>query len=316
MLQQTQVQTVLGFFSRFMERFPTIEDLANAEEDTVLSLWSGLGYYSRARNLHKTAKIICERFAGQFPKNLDALIDLPGIGASTAAAILAQAYNLPHAILDANVKRVLSRYFMIAGWPNQTQVTKKLWQMADLCMPEQDCAEYTQAIMDLGSLCCTASKPDCPHCPVKNYCQAFIAEEQTNYPNKKPKKPVPLYQQQFLVLSNSEGLIYLEKRPPTGVWGGLWCLPSIDVGICALEYIKKTYHVQGEEVIPLLDFKHRFSHFHLEIKAVGIKIQALANKVGESCGNWFHGDQFSSLGLARPTSRILNSRTHFSENKL
>lgn len=310
MLQQTQVQTVIAYFNRFIFRFPTVTCLALATEDEVLSLWSGLGYYSRARNLHSAAKIITQLHQGLFPQELQALIALPGIGPSTAAAILSQAFNLPTAILDGNVKRVLARFFLIKGWPEQAQVKKRFWDYANSCMPQQRCADYTQAIMDLGALCCTSKKPDCLNCPLQNHCQAFKSGEQLQYPTKKIKKPVPIQYQQFLVLCNDQDLIYLEKRPPTGLWGGLWCLPSLDMDDCPLGYIQLKHALKGETPIPLIEFKHRFSHFHLEIKAVSIKTQAIRNQIGESNGKWFAKEELTTIGLAKPTSLILDLKPY------
>jgi len=307
MLQQTQVQTVIPYFERFMQRFPNIQDLAQANDDEVLSLWSGLGYYSRARNLHKTAKIIATEYQGIFPNELELVHELPGIGASTAAAILSQAFNQPTAILDGNVKRVLTRFFMIQGHPEQAQVKKKLWELANACMPQEQCADYTQAIMDLGATCCTTKNFDCHTCPLHNHCLAFLHKEQHLYPTKKIKKPVPVHQQQLLVLCNSEGQIYLEKRPPTGLWGGLWCLPNLDEGSCPLDFIRTEYDLVGDEPQQLIAFKHRFSHFLLEINALRIiKTRALGNKSGEIKGQWFTKENLNSLGLAKPTSKILS----------
>lgn len=305
MLQQTQVQTVIPYFNRFMDHFPSIEDLAQADEDRVLSLWSGLGYYSRARNLHKTAQIIINDYAGLIPKDLELLITFPGIGPSTAAAILSQAYNLPTAILDGNVKRVLTRFFRIEGWPEQAPIKKMLWELADECMSKQRCAEYTQAIMDLGATCCTLKKPNCLQCPVQINCQAFKNNEQHLLPTKKVKKTVPTYQQQFLVLYNQEKMIYLEKNPPVGVWGGLWCLPSIDRDLCPLTYIKQHYDIQGENPTHFTSLKHRFSHFHLEIDAILIKATDLKSKVAEHNGQWFTEDKLNHVGIAKPINHIL-----------
>ncbi|MCL5271790.1 MAG: A/G-specific adenine glycosylase [Gammaproteobacteria bacterium] len=310
MLQQTQVQTVIPYFNRFMERFPTVDKLAHANEDEVLSLWSGLGYYSRARNLHATAKIINESYLGLFPEQLQDLVNLPGIGPSTAAAIVSQAFNKPAAILDGNVKRVLARYFLIKGWPEQAQVKRTMWDFAQVCMPVQRCADYTQAIMDLGATCCTNKNPDCLNCPVRANCQAFIHEEQSQYPTKKIKKPTPVQQQQFLVLLDAHNRIYLEKRPPSGLWGGLWCLPSLEVDDCPLGYIQQRYALRGETPDHLISFKHRFSHFHLEINALSIKTHPMTNLLSESTGTWFPKEKLHSLGLAKPTSLILSQLDH------
>ncbi|CAM2974027.1 A/G-specific adenine glycosylase [Legionella worsleiensis] len=305
MLQQTQVQTVIPYFNRFVDRFPTVNELAQAAEDEVLSLWSGLGYYSRARNLHSAAKLIKERYQGIIPEDLQTLLTLPGIGPSTAAAILSQAFNQPTPILDGNVKRVLTRYFLIKGWTEQAQVKKTLWEHADLCMSGERCADYTQAIMDLGATCCTSRKPDCIRCPLNATCLAYKNDEQSQYPTKKIKKPVPVQHQQFLVLHNKHHLIYLEKRPPTGLWGGLWCLPSLNVNECPITYIERHYALKGINAKPLMSFKHRFSHFHLEINAMSIQTQPNNQHLAETSGSWFSKEHLASLGLAKPTSLIL-----------
>lgn len=306
MLQQTQVQTVIPYFNRFIEHFPDVFMLAKAAEDEVLSLWSGLGYYSRARNLHSTAKIISKQYHGFFPEDQHVLAQLPGIGPSTAAAILSQAFNKPTAILDGNVKRVLSRFFLIQGWPEQAQVKKKLWELASSCMPNQRCADYTQAIMDLGATCCTNKNPDCLRCPLKSHCLAFQNKEQHLYPTKKIKKQRPTLLQQLLVLHNEQNQVYLEKRPPTGLWGGLWCLPSIESQTCPIQHIRLCYMLQGENPKLITRFKHSFSHFHLEITALSIRVQPMSHSISESDGQWFTKEKLSSLGLAKPTTLILS----------
>ena len=306
MLQQTQVKTVIPYFNRFLSRFPDICTLALASEDDVLAHWSGLGYYSRARNLHKTAAIIDADFHGEFPSDLPQLIQLPGIGPSTAAAIASLAYGLPTAILDGNVKRVLSRYFLIGGLPQQAAVHKKLWQLANECMPRQRCADYTQAIMDLGATCCTRNKPSCEHCPLQTTCLAKKLDDVSNYPNRKPKKILATKQQQFLLLHKNDHTIYLEKRPPTGLWGGLWCLPSIDMATCPTTYIATTYQMQTDNLQELMTMNHSFSHFHLHIKALSMRISYMNNSLAESPGRWFALNDIVNLGLAKPVSVIIN----------
>ena len=306
MLQQTQVQTVILYFQRFMEQFPSIHDLARAEDDKVLSLWSGLGYYSRARNLHRTAKIISCEYSGLMPKEKELLTSFPGIGPSTAAAILSQAYNLPTAILDGNVKRVLTRFFRIAGWPEQAAIKKMLWELADECMPRARCADYTQAIMDLGATCCTLRKPKCLQCPVQTHCEALKHEEQSLYPTKKIKKPLHIKHQQFLVLLNKKNMVYLEKRPPVGLWGGLWCLPSIDKDDCPLIYVSEHFDLKTKESKHLTSLTHRFSHFQLEIEALVFKAEAKRQKIAETTGRWFNQEKLADVGLAKPTNNILD----------
>ncbi|MBA2650143.1 MAG: A/G-specific adenine glycosylase [Legionella sp.] len=305
MLQQTQVQTVIGYFNRFMDNFPTIHDLASAPEDGVLALWSGLGYYSRARNLHKTASLISANYKGIFPSSLPLLLALPGIGPSTAAAILSLAFNQATPILDGNVKRVLARFFMISGSTDKADTLKKLWDCAHACMPSTQCANYTQAIMDLGALCCTLNKPDCENCPLQLHCLAFKNQEQANYPNKKIKKPKPKRSQQFLVLVNDKECIYLEKRQAKGIWGGLWCLPTLEMEDCALQYIKNEYGLKGEMPRPIIQFTHHFTHFSLNIKALAIKSKPSEPPTVQPIGRWFANDELQTVGIARPTQIIL-----------
>ncbi|WP_028389044.1 A/G-specific adenine glycosylase [Legionella fairfieldensis] len=307
MLQQTQVKTVIPYFNRFMASFPDIWQLAQASEEQVLAHWSGLGYYSRARNLFKTAKIICENYKGEFPPDLEKLIVLPGIGPSTAAAITSQAFNQSTPILDGNVKRVLCRYFLVEGWPEQSKVKHRLWQLAKQCMPEERCADYTQAIMDLGATCCTTRNPDCTHCPLAKTCLARYHNQVLLYPYKKVKKTLPIKQQQFLVLYNADKQIYLEKRPPAGIWGGLWCLPSIELNQCPIEYINQTYALASSSTPQaLLTIRHSFSHFHLEIKALALQITSSATLLAECPGNWIKTNKINELGLAKPVRDIIN----------
>ncbi|MGQ3889493.1 A/G-specific adenine glycosylase [Legionella sp. CNM-1927-20] len=304
MLQQTQVQTVIPYFKRFMASFPTVSHLANATEDAVLAHWSGLGYYSRARNLHKAAKIIVEKYLDQFPNNLSQLIELPGIGPSTAAAIASLAFNQSSAILDGNVKRVLTRYFMIDGWPEQSDVKKKLWSLANQCMPKQRCADYTQAIMDLGATCCTVRKPVCVQCPVQATCLAHLNQKEELYPFKKIKKPLPTKKQYFFLLYTDDNKIYLEKRPPTGLWGGLWCLPTCSTETQPLEYLAR-YQINNPNIQPLLNFRHTFSHFHLDLVPLALKIISLPDQVAENTGKWFKISQLTEIGLAKPINQII-----------
>jgi A/G-specific adenine glycosylase len=278
MLQQTQVKTVIPYFQRFIKHFPNVAVLAQASEDEVLSLWSGLGYYARARNLHRTAQLISANYQNSFPKTLTEWIAFPGIGPSTAAAILSQAFNQPHAILDGNVKRVLTRFFAISGYPGKADVNQLLFGLAQFCMPKKRCGDYTQAIMDLGATICRDKNPVCANCPLQTHCLAFKRQEQTLYPTKKIKKPTPLRHQQFLVLHHKER-VYLEKRPTTGLWGGLWCLPSLEIDQCPVEFIRQHHGFDGDVAIDLMSHKHRFTHFHLQIMVRTIHVRtALQNK--------------------------------------
>lgn len=306
MLQQTQVQTVIPYFERFIATFSELVHLAEAAEDQVLAHWSGLGYYSRARNLHKTAKIIHENYNDRFPSDVALLTDLPGIGPSTAAAIASQAFGLPCAILDANVKRVLSRYFMPEGLPGSSNAVKKLWQYAQACMPTTNCADYTQAIMDLGATCCRNKNPDCQSCPLQKTCLAFSNNEVNNYPVKKIKKVRPLKEQQFILFYNEDKQIYLEKRPPTGIWGGLWCLPSLEKNQQpkAGTHEFPTFDFQDRKAI--MDLKHSFSHFRLHIEAIAVKAAPSSDVVRETKGKWFSVEELPNVGLARPVQTIIS----------
>lgn len=307
MLQQTQVQTVIPYFNRFMTSYPDVQALACAPEDEVLSHWSGLGYYSRIRNIHKTAKLICNDYAGIIQPDMNTLLGFPGIGPSTAAAILSQAFNLPAPILDGNVKRVLSRHFMVEGWPEQSRVKNKLWVLAELCMPQEHCADYTQAIMDLGATCCTSRKPDCNNCPVKTNCLAFLNDKVMDFPTKKQKKELPVKRQQFLLFYNENLQIFLEKRPPSGLWGGLWCLPDTEVNADLPLEVDTRFGLKIREVQPITELKHTFSHFHLYIRATALKTSSTDyTTCHEGTGKWFFAHELGKLGLARPVSKIIN----------
>ncbi|WP_419420975.1 A/G-specific adenine glycosylase [Legionella sp. D16C41] len=306
MLQQTQVQTVIPYFKRFMASFPSVYDLAQAPEDSVLAHWSGLGYYSRARNLHKTAKIIVADYQGELPADLNELIRLPGIGPSTGAAIASLAFNKPTAILDGNVKRVLTRYFMIDGWPEQAGVKKQLWQLANQCMPQQRCADYTQAIMDLGATCCTLRKPDCLRCPVQNTCLANLNQQVALYPFKKAAKTLRLKKQYFFLLHTKENEIYLEKRPPIGLWGGLWCLPTCDIEEDPMLYLQN-YGINYTNNLAMPQFRHTFSHFHLDIIPIALTVEHIDNlRIAENTGKWFKPEDLASVGLAKPINQIIH----------
>ena len=225
MLQQTQVATVIPYYQRFLERFPTVIDLANAEQDEVLHLWTGLGYYARARNLHKAAKIVAEQYGGEFPLSIEEMNALPGIGRSTAAAVLSSVHKLPHAILDGNVKRTLARSFAVEGWPGQKKVENQLWEHAEAHTPKKDVDKYNQAMMDMGAMVCTRSKPKCTLCPIENMCEAKKLDRQLDFPGKKPKKEKPVKETWFVILYH-DNQVWLEQRPQSGIWGGLFCFPQ------------------------------------------------------------------------------------------
>ncbi len=304
MLQQTQVKTVIPYFLKFIQFFPNLETLASAKEDEVLSLWSGLGYYSRCRNLYKTAKIIQNEYEGIFPETLDTWVSLPGIGPSTAAAIVSQAFNKPTAILDGNVKRVLSRYFMIEGYTNKT--TQQLWELAQHCQSHERPADYTQAIMDLGATCCRARNPLCGECPLTTHCLARINNQIANYPSRKPKKKLPEKYKQFLLIHTHDRSIYLEKRPPQGIWGSLWCTPAIETESHPAEYLETHYDFQVESIEPLLNIKHTFTHFRLHITGLAIQLSHIKPPVSKPNCGWFSQTETIKLGLPKPISDMIN----------
>ncbi|MBP9727516.1 MAG: A/G-specific adenine glycosylase [Gammaproteobacteria bacterium] len=264
MLQQTQVKTAIPYYLRFMENFPNIETLAKASLDSILACWAGLGYYSRARNLHKTAVIIQTEYNGKFPSDVNQMIALPGIGRSTASAILAFSEKQALTILDGNVKRVLARLHAVAGWPSKPNVEKQLWQIAETYTPtSRYIVDYTQAIMDLGATVCTRSSPKCSECPVSDECAAFIKNETALYPNKSPKKALPTKRTFFLLLKNQKGEILLEKRPETGIWGGLWSLPETTSPDLPFQCLTHYGIITKNKTQILEPIKHTFSHFKL-----------------------------------------------------
>ena len=309
MLQQTQVTTVIPYFERFMTRFPDSRTLADASQDEVLHLWTGLGYYARARNLHKAAQIIRDDHNDQFPEKYNSVLDLPGIGPSTAGAILAQALGQRHVILDGNVKRVLTRLYAIEGWPGKKAIENQLWEIATSLTPEQQLTDYTQAIMDLGATVC-GRKSNCPACPVIDLCVAQQQGNVTDYPTPKKRKTLPVKATQMLILTNKDGEVLLQQRPPSGIWGGLWSLPeySEDNSDSIQQWCKKQLGLVVEqcEIQPV--FRHTFSHFHLDITPVASRVKSPANHVMEADNRvWYNTQQPESLGLPAPVVKILNS---------
>ncbi|MEO6687486.1 MAG: A/G-specific adenine glycosylase [Dokdonella sp.] len=308
MLQQTQVRTVIAYFERFVEALPTLADLAAAQEDRVLALWSGLGYYSRARNLHRTAKICIERHAGDLPRELAALADLPGIGRSTAAAILAQAFGERHAILDGNVRRVLARWHGVHGWPGATVAQRTLWTHAEEHTPHHRIVDYTQALMDLGATLCTRTRPQCVRCPVASGCVALRDGLTGVLPHSKPKRPMPTRSTTTLIVRDAQGRVLLERRPPTGVWARLWSLPEIDDAANALRELRERYSVDAQDPTPLDSFVHTFSHYHLRITPLLLAGMPNLDRIGDDGDRaWTSREQRGSLGLPAPVRKLLES---------
>jgi A/G-specific adenine glycosylase len=267
MLQQTQVSVVVPYYQRFMTQFPDTNTLASAQLDSVLEHWAGLGYYARARNLHKAAQIIATQHQGQFPTQMDTVCQLPGIGRSTAAAILSMAFSQQQAILDGNVKRVLARFYGIEGWPGQTSISKQLWQLSETLTPIDRVADYTQAIMDLGATLCTRSKPQCHNCPIAANCIALQTNRVSELPTPRKQQRLPIKHCFMPVLINPESGVYLQKRPATGIWGGLWSLPENTDRDSVIQWFNQ--HLVDQETLQWLpERKHTFSHFHLHFQPV------------------------------------------------
>lgn len=307
MLQQTQVATVIPYFNRFIQRYPDIDQLATAPVDSVLHLWSGLGYYARARNLHKTAKIISEN-AGVFPNELDSLMLLPGIGRSTAGAILSIAFNNSHPILDGNVRRVLARFYAISGWTGSTHVSNELWQISTRNTPLLRVAEYTQAMMDLGATICVRSKPKCGECPINIFCLARIENRTSELPTPKQKKTIPVKQVVFLMLQNRQGQFFLEKRAETGIWGGLWSFPEYNSIVDIHSWIVEK-NISTKSIKQLNQQRHTFSHYHLDFTAVIVKIENHINIVMEGRQSvWYKMDRVNFLGLPAPIKKLLENQ--------
>jgi A/G-specific adenine glycosylase len=303
MLQQTQVSTVIPYFNRFMQSFPELENLANAPQDDVLHHWAGLGYYARARNLHKAAGLIFAQ--GEFPNNLEALTALSGIGLSTAGAILSIAFQKSTPILDGNVRRVLARFCGIEGWTGEAKVNQQLWDISRFYTPMQRVADYTQAMMDLGATLCTRSKPLCLACPLAEFCVAKREGRTALLPTPKPSKKTPVKSIVFLLLEDHQQQILLEKRPPLGIWGGLWSLPEFaDFSAARAWCVENGLIIQREEIFP--PQRHTFSHYHLDYTPLLIHCENPANRVMESTANlWYKLEQIHTLALPAPITRLL-----------
>ena len=309
MLQQTQVATVIPYYIRFMESFPTITDLANADEDIVLHHWTGLGYYARARNLHKAAKLMRDDFSGRFPEDINQVIALPGIGRSTAGAILSLSLKQHHPILDGNVKRVLARSYLVEGYNGLSKFDKALWQLSEQLTPTQETDSFNQAMMDLGATLCTRSKPQCELCPVEQSCLAKASEQQANFPQKKPKKKTPVKQTIMLIPRISSptcNKVLMEKRPPTGIWGGLWCFYEVNEE-ADINALMTTLSLNVLSSQTLQTFRHTFSHFHLDITPIVLECQViLTTKINEpEQQKWYDLNTGLDVGLAASTQKLL-----------
>jgi A/G-specific adenine glycosylase len=310
MLQQTQVQTVIPYYERFMYSFPAIGDLANASIDDVLIHWSGLGYYARARNLHHAAQIIRDEFNAEFPDTIETVMALPGVGRSTAGAILSIAFGQEHPILDGNVKRVLARHAAVDGWPGRSDVAAVLWQLAEKRTPATRVSCYTQAIMDLGATVCTRTQAACVACPVQSDCVACAAGNVSDYPAPRPKKIKPLRETTMLLVV-AENAVYLERRPASGIWGGLWSFPEIDPQDVD-DWCERMAGDVSAEALQWRLVRHSFSHFDLDIRPVVIHCKQIRATIGDTDdATWYQLDQQPPGGIAAPVQKLIDSLRSF-----
>ena len=306
MLQQTQVATVIPYFKKFMRSFPTVTYLANAPLDEVLHHWTGLGYYARARNLHKAAQFIRDHYQGEFPQQFQQVIDLPGIGRSTAGAILSLTLDKHFAILDGNVKRVLTRHQAIEGWTGEKRIENRLWELAESVTPDKQTAIFNQAMMDMGAMLCTRSKPKCSECPINQDCLALKDDLVKSFPTPKAKKKIPVKHAFMLVILQKGQLIQLKQRPPSGIWGGLWCFPEFaSLALCEQQVQNEGIESYKQTLLP--KFRHTFSHFHFEISPVLIEVEEIKySQIMEETGSlWYNLEYPPKVGLAAATKKIL-----------
>ena len=304
MLQQTQVATVIPYYTRFLEKFATLRDLATASEDEVLALWSGLGYYSRGRNLLRAAQIVAEKFRGEFPKAMDDILALPGIGQSTAAAISAFAFGERQAILDGNVKRVFARHFGVAGFPGEKKVDTKLWSVANEALPKKNIEAYTQGLMDLGATVCLRAQPLCLACPVEEHCVAKRDGRIQELPTPRPKKAVPEKSTTMLIIVDA-GEVLLEKRPPTGVWAGMWCFPEVVNGASPRHVCRERYGLETKSLKPWSVLRHGFTHFKLSITPQPIVVQKKLPRASEPSCMWLSIDDALKAAIPKPVRELL-----------
>lgn len=309
MLQQTQVAAVIGYYARFLERFPDVASLSQAPQDEVMRYWAGLGYYSRARNLHKAARIVVGEWCGVMPATPGELVTLPGIGRSTAAAIAVFAHGARAAILDGNVKRVMARHFGVIGYPGERKVEEALWERVSGLLPKTGAEAYTQGLMDLGATLCTRSKPRCGACPLQSGCVAYRDKRVTELPQRKPKKALPHRSCVMLVLLHGRNVL-LEKRPSSGIWGGLWCLPQFDTEAQARRWAGESgMEWRSRQVLEAIE--HGFTHYHLTIQPAVFALaargtQRLAASLAETQGAlWLPLDDAANAALPAPVKKLI-----------
>ena len=312
MLQQTQVATVIPYYQRFIAAFPTVAALASANEEQVLTHWSGLGYYARGRNLHRAARIIVEKYHGEFPREFEHILELPGIGRPTAAAICALAYHERRAILDGNVKRVMARYCGITGSPSQKTVETQLWQQAEALLPlppgggrggGNNVATYTQSLMDLGATLCTRSKPKCDDCPVRSDCVALLSGRVSELPTPRPRRAVPKKHTTFILMMHGNDIL-LEKRPGSGIWGGLWCPPQFDHEAAAKDwFVRNGMDASHGERLEM--FTHTFTHFKRHITPLKIQLSRKPLRAAQPGRLWLDVEEALGAAIPAPARSLL-----------
>lgn len=306
MLQQTRVETVAPYFKRFMAAFPHVNALAKADDDEVLAIWAGLGYYSRAHNLLKAARMVVAQHGGELPRTYESLIALPGIGRSTAGAILALAHGKRQAILDGNARRVLTRVYAVEGWPGKTSVNRRLWELADTNTPQERVRDYTQAIMDLGATVCTRRKPRCNVCSLSASCRAHKSGLTGEIPASRPRAKRPLKHATMLVVQRTDGAVLLCRLPPAGVWAGLWSLPVLDSGQSVSDWCTRLFGCPPGEHSELEPIRHGFSHFELQIRPIRLAVDAPLREIHDG-GGWCWFDGAHEPGMPAPVRRLLES---------
>ncbi len=305
MLQQTQVATVIPYYGAFMQRFSDLRALAEARLDEVLHLWSGLGYYARARNLHRAAQVIAREHGGRFPESIEAVIALPGVGRSTAGAILALSLGQRHPILDGNVRRVLARHFAVDGHPGDAAVEQRLWSLAEACTPAERVAEYTQGIMDLGATVCTRSRPACLLCPLGARCVARSEGRETCLPSRRPRARRPQRSAWLVIATRGGHHVLLERRPPTGVWGGLWGLPEFSTRAHAEQWCREHLAVASKPV-PGEALRHVFSHFDYEMRPLRVSCRGKSAELRDDDRyRWYDRREPMQVGLPKPVARLI-----------
>jgi len=310
MLQQTQVATVIPYYGRFTRRFPDLPSLAMATLDEVLHHWSGLGYYARGRNLHLAARQIMEQHDGRFPEGLEQAMALPGIGRSTAGAVLSLALGQHHPILDGNVKRVLTRCFAVEGWPGRSAVQKRLWELSERLTPERNPGRYNQAMMDLGAGPCNRSRPACADCPLMDLCQAFHESDPLHYPTSKPRKALPVKLVRMLLLRDGSDRLLLERRPPSGIWGGLWSLPECAQDEEPQVWSRDHLGLETQMLNQWAPLRHTFSHYHLDIHPLEMQVENSANCMMEGGSRvWYNTACPDRRGLPAPVEKMIRRLT-------